>query len=398
MPLEFEKIGNFEIDENGFMRVKARFLAAGTMQYAKHELGDFALPADPEGKIYDIFVGMDTISDPRAIRSLEGMPVVSDVHTWIDSDNTEVAVGSVAGTPQINGPFLEGEIVITDSETIKAIQAGTLCDISAAYNSRYIMGQGEHDGNFYDGKQTEIRYNHIALLSPGSGRGGREVRVLNTKKEIKMPDFTAVQLGDSGQTVRVLNEDVAALNNFTDGARKIKTKNMEHEVSLEETMNAFDEKKAQVEALNGEMEEMKGNMAVMKERLDNALDPATVEETANNIVQERDEAKKLIENMPVDEKEKEGAMNAASKLSGHALRLFCVNKVRTCNEKEDLSKEDSEKEDFVRGQYNAYKNMPQAANKRVVNGAGVAAQVQNSGAGDTRQTGTRALGYPKQEA
>lgn len=395
MPLGFDdKLGSYDMDENGFLRVRARFLAAGTMQYGKHELASFAPPADPEGKIYDIFIGMDTLSDPHALRSLEGMPVVSTVHQWIETDSNEAQVGSIAGVPKVNGPYLEGEIVVTDQTTIDAIKSGELSDISAGYNCAYVMGQGEHDGNFYDGKQNEIRYNHIALLPPGEGRGGREVRVLNTKKELNMPEFTSVQLGDSGQAVRVHNADVAHLNAHLDAARKIKTQNEDGAMKLEETLNKLTENNTAMEALQTENEELKGSLAAVKEQLDAAMDPQAIEETANNIVQERDEAKKLVENSTDEDKEK--IENSIKGLSGHELRLFAVNKVRVANGNAAFDGEDAKNESKVQGYFDAYKDMPAKNRKPVVNGAGVA-QTQNSGASSSRKTGTAALGYPQKK-
>lgn len=388
MPFEFNQ-SKFEIDENGFMRSRCRFLACGIMQYAAHELGEVS-PTDDPDQLLNIFVPMDTLSDPRAIRSLEGMPVVANEHVWIDGSNKEIVAGSIAGTPQVNGPYLEGEIVITDPNTIKAIQDGLLSDISAGYNARYIMEPGEYDGNLYDGKQTEIRYNHIALLSPGSGRGGREIRVLNNKGKVKMPETTAIKLGDSGQTVRVLNDDAQVLSNYLEAeSKKVQTMNAEAS-QLEEKLAALDEKNKQIESLNAEAETLKGELAAIKEKLDAAMNPETIEEAANELMEEKEDAAELL-TANVGEMDKEKAMNSLKGLSGHALRLEVVNKIRTTNGLEAISDKEAENENFVSGQYNAFKAMP-VNRKKTVNGATAATKTQNS-EGSNRKVGTKALGY-----
>jgi hypothetical protein len=66
-----------------------------------------------------------------------------------------------------DGQFLRCSLVIQDAEAISRIEAGELVEISAGY----ACDVGP------DGEQTNVRYNHIALLPRGEGRAGSDVSI-----------------------------------------------------------------------------------------------------------------------------------------------------------------------------------------------------------------------------
>lgn len=398
MHYKFDSTPSWEIDDNGFMRCRARFMSTGVMEYAEHELGGLVDSGNPD-KLYNIFVGQDTLSDPKAIRSLEGMPVIIG-HEWAGPDAEYSQSGSIAGTPKVNGPYLEGEIVITDPLAIEAIQAGELKDISAAYNAGYVFEGGSHDGQDFDGKQKELRYNHVALLPPGSGRAGVDVRVLNKKGKSEMSDskLTAVQIKE-GTIVRVLNEDVQKMNEAVQETANMEKETKQSMANMEETLAKLETANTELETKNAEIAELKGSLEAMKERLENALNPEALEAAAAELAEEKEEAAEMLAENGDYENKKE-AMNSIQGLSGHALREAVINKIRAKNGKPELDHGEADEATriaTVNGMYAAYKDMP-AATKKAVSGANMARAAVKNSAGKTqeRTTGQR-LGFAKKE-
>jgi predicted transcriptional regulator len=344
----------------GFMRARVCFLKYGVMAYASQEINGAAPEPDP---VY-MMVDMDALSNPEAIRSLEGMPVMIG-HDWADTSGKYNPVGSVAGTPYMNGPYLEGYIVVTCPETIRKIQSNELHDISAAYDFTPVMDEGEVDGMPYHGRQTQLRYNHVALLPPGRGRGGEEVRVINQKDKTgaKTMDFTSVQV-IGNLRVRVANEDMGILNEALrelDGkveAVRVEVKN-QMGGELETALAKMEELNTQIASLMEEKASYEGKLQTLREQLDQALDPAGMEDSVNQMVEERDEAAEtMMKNAGDMYKDKDKVMNELKGLSGDALRLAVVEKIRVANSLSELSDEQKKDNNFIRGAYEVY-----AANK-----------------------------------
>ncbi len=173
----------WEKTPDGFLRCRARVLAERIMPYDRFELDD---PPPGQG-LFNMLVTRNEMASPAALRSLEGIPIVAGDHTWLTPELVKAhAVGSVAGTPKLDGDYLTCDLLVTDPETIRAIEADELPEISAAYLAETIFESGVFNNAVYDALQTQLRFNHIALIAEGRGRAGRDVRILNTKGAIEM--------------------------------------------------------------------------------------------------------------------------------------------------------------------------------------------------------------------
>ncbi len=211
---------SWDVDPGGFLRISTRVLSAGVMAYTREELGG-AVPPEITDDIIYLLVGQDTLAEPRAIRSLEGMPITADAHAWQTAGDSSTQVGSIAGTPIVNGPYLVADMLITDPVAAAKIMARELVDLSSAYDMELVWTNGTYDGEVYHGIQTKLRYNHTALLPPGTGRAGRDVRVLNHKPEVTtMSHETTLVTLRKGVTVRVANEDALKVQNAIEDAEK----------------------------------------------------------------------------------------------------------------------------------------------------------------------------------
>ncbi len=342
MPFEYST-GTWETDENGFMRCRARLLSAGVMDYAASELGQFRPPNAKDTDIVPIYVDPGAIDNADTLYSVEGAAVVAGEHEWTDTDNNADIVGNVAGSPRIVGPYLEADLLIRDQETIDKIKKGELSDISAGYTSAYDMSNGNYDGVDYAGQQQQIRFNHIAVLPPNRGRGGREVRVLNSKGKVTM-EFEEVRL-PSGQIIRVAKQDTAVLNAAVQVY--VQNENMAKE-TMENMKGDYDKMKAENEEYKKKISENEGKMKEMKEQMDNAMSPEKMENAMAEFAKERETATKTLVNTGAFKTENEASESCQGK-SGHQLRVHVVNSVRKAGGRDALSDEEAKDESKVSG-------------------------------------------------
>lgn len=393
----------WEETPDGFLRCRARVLAERVMPYARQELAE--VPDDLQTPIVQMLVDKTTMGTADSIRSLEGMAIVAGDHAWLDPEVIKTyQVGQVAGTPVLEGPYLVCDLMVTDPTTIQDIKDGKLVEISAAYLADTVFEQGDFDGVHYDAKQVQLRYNHIAILPPGHGRAGTDVRIINKKRKgaDTMADekkVVRVRLGNTGRFVNTDKEGAAAIaeeEKATEGASDESGK------KLEQLMKEAEEAKASADAANAELEELKGELSVYKEKLDELLSTEAIEHAAMGMVAEQAEAEEIIENACQKtenekdedfEKRKEEVSNSIKGVHGSALH----SKVLTaCGVKcENMSPE------ALRG---AFKAQAQIANsqkgRRSVSGSRL---MNNMAPGpkdvvvnqSTVRTANERLGFPK---
>jgi hypothetical protein len=162
----------------GFIRCHARVLKEGIMNYGREELSD--IPPSFQGDVVRVLVTKESMGTGEALRSLETAQATAWDHQWITPENAATAsVGSTVGTPRIEGPYLECDMVITEPNAIADIEAGKLPEISSAYEAGVIFEPGEFDGQHFDARQTGLLFNHNAIIPQGHGRAGVDVRILN---------------------------------------------------------------------------------------------------------------------------------------------------------------------------------------------------------------------------
>jgi len=296
-----------EYTEEGFLRCKCRVLAERVMPYSRAELEQ--IPPEITDDPILLFVGRDSISDPDSLRSLEGAAAVAGDHNWLDPEVIkQYQVGHVAGTPRMDGPYLECDLFITDKEAIEQIENKELEEISAAYSADAEFGEGEYEGQPYHAEQRQLRYNHVAIIPAGSGRAGRDVKILNKKNK----DGGNQMSEDTVKMVRIKlvhSNKMVAMNE--DAAAAVEEEATAMDGKLGTLMNELEEAKGGREELEAKIQELEGELSVYKEKLDELLggQDAAVEEAAANMVAESEEAEEIMENSPMFDEEGEEIEN-----------------------------------------------------------------------------------------
>ena len=382
----------WQVDPDGLLRFKGSVLKSGLLQYTLKELeGEEGLPPDVEKKGFAVlYVPPDELARQESLRSLEGRPVNLD-HAWGEAGKID-AVGAVAGMPYYcdNNKLLYADALINDPSTIRRITSidndgDKLVEISAAYRTKTDWSPGvTPDGEFYDGVQRDIKYNHITLLPRGEGRAGEEVRIINRKKGVSEMEFTTMKVGNS--KIRVHNEDADRLQDEID-TRDTKIANAVDGSTLEESISQVDELNKTIAEMKSERDDMAGELNAVKEQLEEVTSPEAMGDMVAEAVSEQEDADMILDAFNADSSEEEdddsddkkensGAHSRklnSKKVFGHALRLKVVNSVRKIRNQALLDDEMSKNEDMIRGMFRGLRDSVSVvkAAKGVVNGAEV---------------------------
>ena len=336
------KNNQWRIDEDtGFLTITATILKSGSLEYHRSEMGE-SIPDYIECDVLSLLVPDEEICCQRSLRSLEGVEVVEG-HVWQDTTTVNESIGHVKGLPYYQNGYVYADLVITNKEAINKVVNGELEDISGAYDSDIVWFVKRDD----HGKQSNIRYNHIALLPRGAGRAGQTVRILNQQTEARMPDITKVRLSN-GQTVSVLNEDADKLA-AADKEQSEKITNMVDPAKLQETLDKLAEIKAQMEALSAEKGDLEGQVKALRDQLDSALSPEQIEMAAAEMVENQEKAEKIMNSK---------GLKLNSGLKGFELKKHVVSQIRVANQK-PLTEDELANESMIKGMFEVYAEMAQ---------------------------------------
>lgn len=290
------RLQNWRIDNDGMLRITARVLAEGIFDYLPDESPKGARTI--EGLVPHYIPKYEFTAE--SLKTLEGKPVIVGEHEWRTITNTNSdgqTVGSIAGTPYVNGKYVVADLLITDKKAIDAIKDKKLVEISAGYTSECEPKEGTFQGKEYTCVQHGIKYNHVLLLPVGAGRCGNDVRIVNkTPKENNMITVQKT-IGNKTISYKFTNEDDAKeaerMNEDSSG------------FSAKELENAYNE----CSRLKNELEDMttkyEENMKVLQEqsaKINELLSPEGQSQMVEE-AKEQNEAEEAIVEEATDEEE-----------------------------------------------------------------------------------------------
>lgn len=129
----------------------------------------------------------DDIFSKEYLESCDGCPFVLDhpvdekgKPTDVLPENFDQFVKGVLYDPKVEreNDRVVGKLKVWDADVIAAIKSGELRELSQGYTCNLIDKAGVFNGEPYDGVQTQVVMNHLALVS--AGRAGDAVTVLNS--------------------------------------------------------------------------------------------------------------------------------------------------------------------------------------------------------------------------
>jgi uncharacterized protein len=103
----------------------------------------------------------------KAARTFDGLPVLSMHRPLQANDHARALTVGTIGDAHFDGEFLRAEICVWDASAIRGVEDGTKRELSCGYHYIPVMTPGVFAGKRFDGKMTEIKGNHVALVNVG---------------------------------------------------------------------------------------------------------------------------------------------------------------------------------------------------------------------------------------
>lgn len=331
------------IDERtGFLHAKVRPTRTGILVY---RLADGSISRElkhPE----DVFDAASLATLERVVitrghpRDSKGRPVD------VTSSNVKVLQvghgGSKIGRERVGDeehPVVDA--TITDAAVVKDITEGKLDQVSMGYSVEVVDESGVWNGQAYDRRHKNIRYDHLAAALPMGGRGGSTVNVVLDSADGELVDDDA----DPPTTTQRKNED--------DTMATIRFRIDDVEIELDPTAltvlrpalerrdaairKAEADAKAQADritALEAERDQLKADGAKEKKRADDAEGAKGKGGAVKPVLVELARIRKLVPT--IDEKQLDamlGADDPIAALRKHAVLTVCADEADALKDK-----------------------------------------------------------------
>lgn len=158
--------GDATITPEGYIRANAVVTRTGIFQYQ-----------NSDGTIRKELRHPEDVWHEDSINSMFMIPVTNDhpKERLVDSSNfRSLSVGYTGENVKKDGQFVLSNFIVNDIETVKAIQNGKR-ELSLGYTVDLDETPGQYQGERYDARQKNIRYNHLALVH--KARAGESARI-----------------------------------------------------------------------------------------------------------------------------------------------------------------------------------------------------------------------------
>lgn len=171
------KVTSRSITDEGFLVAPGSMIArTGIQTYRAYELG---LDGSPMRQIR-LYRSPDEVFAPDSIASFEGKPLTIDHPAdLVTKDNWRDLAKGDGSNVRRAGDYMSADITMRDKDAIDAYEAGKK-ELSNGYTFELDMTPGmTPDGQAFDGRQRNIRGNHIALVD--AARCGSACRISDSK-------------------------------------------------------------------------------------------------------------------------------------------------------------------------------------------------------------------------
>jgi HK97 family phage prohead protease len=287
---------------DGYVVAFARAARTGLQLYKGSEVGR------PELDIVKVYRPEKEVFATDSLRSYGHKPVTNDHPPEPVSpiNWSKYARGIVDGEVLRDGDFVRVPLMLTDSATIEDFKAGKR-ELSLGYTTDIVWGEGKTPkGETYDAIQTNIRANHLAVVSVA--RGGDKLRIGDTT-----PTDPSSK-GDKPMNTRTLTVDGLSCDVSEHAAQIMQRALNDRQSIIDSTAEALKKAKEKVAELEAKMKEegeksakdsaeaVAKISALEKQVADSALTPAKLDQLVKDRQVVIDSAKKLVASIVTDGK------------------------------------------------------------------------------------------------
>lgn len=159
--------GETEITEEGYIKSRSIVTRTGVFLYKN---GD--------GSVRKELRHPDDVLIPESLATIKMIPVVNGhpSERLVSAENAKkLAVGYTGESVEVEQPYIIANLLITDKKTVDDIKDKKMNELSLGYTTDLKEETGHYFGEPYDFRQTNIRYNHLALVD--QARAGPEARI-----------------------------------------------------------------------------------------------------------------------------------------------------------------------------------------------------------------------------
>lgn len=243
--------------DEGYIRADAAVTRTGVFVYR-----------NPDGTVRRELRHPDEVFQLDSLQTLRMVPLTNGHPTtrMLNADSAkQFSIGTTGENIRPNGKFVMAPLVVTDSTAVQDVDALGKRQLSCGYLCDLVQEDGTYGGERYDWKQTNIRYNHVALCR--EGRAGEGVGInLDSLDEGDGVEIDAPK-EDSTQTRRSSDMPKITLDGI-DYEAAPEVINRLHKVTGENTdlSTKLDAATKENEGLKGERDSLKEENETLKKR------------------------------------------------------------------------------------------------------------------------------------
>lgn len=208
----------------------------------------------------------DDVFDQKSLDTLKLIPITNNHPTsCVNSDTaSNVMVGMTGETVQVFEDKILSTLTVTDKKTIDVVRSGRQ-ELSLGYKLNRVPEEGVYDGQKYTHRQTDIRYNHLALVD--TARAGRSARInFDSVDDTEM--WVADVLMESEKPTKQINSDKTEkaiitseneMENSKELIRKLEDENAQLKAEIQSLKQSNNDSAAELEIkeLKAELKELK---------------------------------------------------------------------------------------------------------------------------------------------
>ena len=333
---DFSPIEKYELTPEGYLRVWASIARTGIQHYT-----------DADGSIRKEFRPESEVASPESLASFAGKAITMEhPPALLDSENTkDYQIGFTGSEIVYDNGFVRAVMTVTDRDVIKRIMHGDVREVSAGYRVNYDPTPGVTDsGEHYNGIQTEISGNHVAIVR--RGRAGPQVKLHLDRQDAADPSLFPTKESHT-MTAKVVF-DGAEFEVSESVALAITKEREDASMSYKDMKMKYDKLMKEAEDMKAKMADMEHGMKEKEDSLEGRSD--ALQEQVDSLKAELEEAKQVnvdsivAERLALIEKAKP-VLDAEYAFAGKADREVMVDAIKTV--RGDSVELDGRSDDYV---------------------------------------------------
>lgn len=232
----------------------------------------------------------EDVFDPESLASLANIPITDDHPNaknpnvmLIDSSNArDHLIGFTGHEVKEEGIYVAGYGTIHDQAAIDRVEKG-LQELSCGYLCDREYKPGEYNGEKYDVRQRNIRYNHLALVP--RGRAGVNVR-------LRLDSADAIQVDSNILEVKSMEKILIngvwheVSKEVADSIRAEQAVAKQNEKATADAKAALDNEKARADRAEGQRDTAQSELVTTKQQL-KAVNDSDITEKVNAAAKKR---------------------------------------------------------------------------------------------------------------